>query len=99
MFDPKKLGQMKIDALDLAIDACFNQSYEGMWHSVAYYSRKLSLAKQNYDIHDKKLLAIVATLEAWRVYIEGALGLTILTNHKNLLHFITTKELNRRQVR
>ena len=66
---------------------------------MAYYSRKLSLAKQNYDIHDKKLLAIVATLKAWRVYIEEALGLTILTNHKNLLHFITTKELNRRQVR
>ncbi len=66
---------MEIDALDLAIDACFSQSYEGMWHPVAYYSRKLSPAKQNYDIHDKELLAIVAALEAWRVYIEGAPGL------------------------
>ncbi len=64
MFDPKKLRRMKIDALDLVIDACFNQLYEGMWHPMAYYSRKLSLAKQNYDIHDKKLLAIVATLKA-----------------------------------
>ncbi len=70
-----------------------------MWHPVAYYSRKLSPAEQNYDIHDKELLAIVAALEAWRVYIEGAPGLTILTDHKNLLHFTTTKELNRRQVR
>jgi len=99
MFDFKKLERMKIDALDLAIDACFNQLYEGMWHSMVYYFRKLSLAEQNYDIYDKELLAIVVALEAWRVYIEGALGLTILTNHKNLLHFITTKELNRRQVR
>jgi len=99
MFDSRKLERMEIDALDLAIDACFNQLYEGMWHLVTYYSRKLSPTKQNYDIHDKELLAIVATLEAWRVYIEGALGLTILTNHKNLLHFITTKELNKRQVR
>ncbi len=70
-----------------------------MWHPMAYYSRKLSLAKQNYDIHDKELLAIVAALEAWRVYIEGASKLTILIDHKNLLHFITTKELNKRQVR
>jgi len=64
MFDFKKLGRMEIDALDLAIDACFNQLYEGMWHLVAYYLRKLSLAKQNYDIHDKELLAIVVALEA-----------------------------------
>jgi hypothetical protein len=64
MFDPKKLGRMKIDALDLVIDACFSQLYEGMWHSVTYYSRKLSPAEQNYDIHDKELLAIVAALEA-----------------------------------
>jgi len=70
-----------------------------MWHLVTYYFRKLLLAKQNYNIHDKKLLAIIAALEAWRVYIERALELTILIDYKNLLHFITTKELNRRQVR
>jgi len=66
---------------------------------MTYYFRKLLLAKQNYDIHDKKLLAIVAALKAWRIYIEEALELTILTDHKNLLHFITTKKLNKRQVR
>jgi len=64
MFDSKKLERMKTNALDLAIDACFSQLYEGMWHPVAYYFRKLLLAKQNYDIHDKELLAIVAALEA-----------------------------------
>jgi hypothetical protein len=64
MFDLKRSGRMKIDASDLVIDACFSQLYEGMWHSVTYYSRKLSSAKQNYNIHDKKLLAIVAALEA-----------------------------------
>jgi len=99
MFDLRKLERMKIDALDLVIDACFSQSYEDMWHLVTYYFKKLLLAEQNYDIHDKKLLAIVAALKAWRVYIEKASGLIILTNHKNLLHFITTKELNKRQVR
>jgi len=99
MFDFKKLEWMKTDASDLVIDACFNQLYEDMWHLVTYYFRKLLLAKQNYDIHDKKLLAIVAALEAWRVYTEEASEFTILTNHKNLLHFITIKELNRRQVR
>jgi hypothetical protein len=64
MFDSKRPERMKIDASDLVINACFSQLYEGMWHPVTYYSRKLSSAKQNYDIHDKKLLAIVAALEA-----------------------------------
>jgi hypothetical protein len=99
MFDFKKLEWMKTNASDLAIDACFSQLYEGMWHLVTYYFRKLLLAKQNYDIHDKKLLAIVAVLKSWRVYTKKALKLIILTDHKNLLHFITTKELNKRQVR
>jgi hypothetical protein len=70
-----------------------------MWHLMIYYFRKLLLAKQNYDIHDKKLLAIIAALKTWRIYIEEASKLIILTNHKNLLHFITTKELNKRQMR
>jgi len=64
MFDSKKSERMKTDALDLVIDACFSQLYEGMWHLVTYYFRKLLSAKQNYDIHDKKLLAIVAALES-----------------------------------
>jgi len=99
MFDFKKSERMKIDASDLVIDACFNQLYEDMWHLVTYYFRKLLLAEQNYDIHDKKLLAIIAALKAWKIYTKEASKLTILTNHKTLLHFITTKELNRRQVR
>ena len=62
-----------------------------MWHPVAYLSRKLSPAEQNYDVHDKELLAIVASLESWRVYTKGSPELTILTDHKNLVHFTTTK--------
>jgi hypothetical protein len=33
------------------------------------------------------------------VYIEESPKLTILTNHKNLVHFITIKQLNKRQIR
>ena len=44
-------------------------------------------------------MAIVASLKTWRVYAEKASELTIYIDHKNLLHFTTTKQLNRRQVR
>jgi hypothetical protein len=30
MFDSKKLERIKTNALDLVIDACFSQLYEGM---------------------------------------------------------------------
>ena len=45
-------------------------------------------------------MAIVAACQEWRHYLEGAaFPITIYTDHKNLIYFTTTKELNRRQVR
>jgi hypothetical protein len=33
---------------------------------VAYFSKKLFPAKSNYEIHDKKLLAIIRAMEEWK---------------------------------
>lgn len=99
MFDLKKLIRIESNASNLAIEACLNQEHDDKWHSVVYLFRKLSSAEQNYDVHDKKLLVIIIVLESWRMYAEEASKLTIYTDHKNLLHFTTTKQLNRRQVR
>ena len=99
MFNPKKPIRIETDASDLAIGGCLTQEYDGKHHPIAYHSRKMSPAEQNYDIHDKELLAIVECLDQWRVYAEGAPGLNIYTDHKNLVSFTTTKVLNRRQVR
>jgi hypothetical protein len=99
MFDPKKPLILETDASDYAIGACATQEHDGKRHPIAYYSRKMSPAEQNYDIHDKELLAIVSALQHWRIYCEGAPKLTIYTDHKNLLYFTTTKVLNGRQTR
>ena len=46
------------------------------------------------------MLAIIICLKEWRAYLEGAQHtISILTDHKNLEYFVTTKQLNRRQVR
>ena len=90
---------MKIDASDLAIGACILQMHNEKWHSVTYFSRKLTSVEQNYDIHDKKLLTIITALKQWRTYAEEAFSLTVYTNHKNLITFIIIKQLNRRQIR
>ena len=56
-------------------------------------------AKQNYNIHNKELLAIVDTLKVQRVYAKICLELIIYINYKNLVSFTTIKALGRRQVR
>ena len=100
LFAPDKEIRIETDASDLAIGACLCQlGPTGKWQPVAYHSRKMSPAEQNYDIHDKELLAIVVALQHWRTYVEGSPKTTIFTDHKNLLSFTTTKVLNRRQVR
>jgi transposase InsO family protein len=91
--------RFETDASDLAIGMCAKQERDGKWHPIAYHSRKFSSAEENYDVHDKELLAIVVALEHWRIYAESCSDLTIFSDHKNLVNFTTTKTLNRRQVR
>ena len=95
----KKIIRIEINALNLIIKACFNQKHENKWYSIIYFSRKFSSIEQNYDIHDKELLAIITFLKAWKIYAKKAFKFIVLTNHKNLLHFTITKQLNRRQIR
>ncbi len=96
MFDTTKLVQIETDASDLAIGVYLIQEYEGKRYPIAYYSKKITLLEQNYDIYNKELLTIVAALKHWRVYVEGVPVLTIFIDYKNLLHFTTTKVFGRR---
>ena len=54
----------------------------------------------NYDTHDKELLAIFEAFKHWRHYLKGAVTpIDVVTDHKNLEYFSTTKVLTRRQAR
>lgn len=64
-----------------------------------YFFKKLSLTKQNYDIHDRKLLIIVAILKYLNIYAKKTKKFNIYINHKNLFKFTTIKKLNERQIR
>jgi hypothetical protein len=55
------------------------------------------LAETNYDIYDKKLLAIITVLQEWKVYLKDSKYLIkVFTDYKNLTWFTTIKILNRR---
>ena len=69
-------------------------------HSVAFFSKKHLPAECNYEIYDKELMAIVRCFEEWRPELEGALHpIQVLSDHRNLEYFMSTKLLNRRQTR
>ncbi|KAG0153766.1 hypothetical protein PDIDSM_2421 [Penicillium digitatum] len=54
----------------------------------------------NYEIYDKELLAIIRCFEEWRPELEGTPSpVKVITDHRNLEYFTTTKLLNRRQAR
>jgi len=64
---------------------------------VAFFSKKHSVTKYNYEIYDKELLIIIRYFKEWRPELEGTeLPIKILTDHRNLEYFITIKLLNRR---
>ena len=52
----------------------------------------------NYDVHNKELLAIFEAFKSWHHYLEGTpTPINIITDHKNLKYFSTTKVLTRWQ--
>ena len=67
---------------------------------VAYFSAKHNPQECNYEIYNKELLAIVKALEEWRPELERTEEeFEVITDHKNLQHFMTTKLLSKRQAR
>ena len=92
---------IETDASDYAIAAILSiQESDGEIHPVAFLSRTLSVSELNYDVHDKELLAIFESFKHWRHYLEGSgIPIDVVTDHKNLEYFSTTKLLTRRQAR
>ena len=57
-------------------------------HLIVFHLRMFSAAELNYDIYDKKLLAIYETFCKWGYYLkETTFPVKILINYKNLVYF------------
>ena len=53
----------------------------------------------NYNTHDKELLAVYGAFRIGRHYLKGSATLVdVVTDHKNLEYFCTTRLLTQRQV-
>src|SRR5947209_17113903 len=100
-FDPNKEILVEADASDyVSAEVLSQRDDEGILHPVAFFSKKHSSAECNYEIYDKELMAIVRCFEQWRAELEGSPHvIEVLSDHKNLEYFMTTKLLFRRQAR
>jgi len=65
--------RVEADASDYAMGGILSTKCEdGKWRPVTFISKSLNATEQNYEIHDKEMLAVIRCLEAWRHYLEGA---------------------------
>lgn len=101
MWQENKETVLETDASGWATGGCLSQfDKAGCLRLVAYHSKKLNPAECNYNIHDKELLSIISCLNEWRDELIGLdRPFTILTDHKNLKYFMTSRRLTERQVR
>jgi hypothetical protein len=90
---------LETDASDYAIAAILNIiTEEKDIHPVTFHSQTLNSSELNYDTHNKELLAIFEAFRTWCCYLEGsAKPISVITDHKNLKYFSTTKLLSCQQ--
>ena len=100
-YDPKMAVIIKKDASKYVTAGIISQiGDDGFLRPIAFRSKSMSKSECNYDVHDEELLAIILALEDRRRYVKGSRQRAkFLTDHKNLVPFMTKKKLNERQVR
>ena len=71
--DIDKQMRMEVNASDYATGGILSMECEdGLWRPVVFLFKSLNEIERNYKIHDKKMLALIRGLEAWRHLLEGA---------------------------
>jgi hypothetical protein len=100
-FSPDSPTRLETDASDGVIAGVLAQKHQDSeWHPVAFFSRTMIGAEHNYPIHDKEMLAIIGAFQHWRAYLVGLpKTIEVLSDHRALEYFMTTKALTARQAR
>ena len=89
---------IECDSSGYVVGRTLMQKMKGLWHPVAYFSKKLNPAESNYPIHDKEMLAIIRCIRKWRTKLVGQ-RFEIWSDHCNLAYFRKKQHLRERQMR
>ena len=80
---------LTVDASGTAVRAVLAQNSDGSdWKPVAFFSRKLRPAEQNYSAFDRELLAAYLAIRHFRYFLEGR-SFMLFTDHKPLTFAIS----------
>ena len=98
--DPTKQYIVDTDTSAFALGATISQDFTDGCHPIAYFSKSLLPAERNYDIYNRKLLAIISALRAFRHLLLGAQRkFLIRSDHNNLKYFKSPQKITGRQAR
>ncbi|KAF8749822.1 hypothetical protein RHS01_09855 [Rhizoctonia solani] len=96
--DPTKPYFLETDASGAALGSIISQRQEdGRLHPLGFLSESFKGAEQNYDTHNKELLAIIRSFKYWRIFLEGTVHpITVFTDHRNLEYWKESRTFNQR---
>ena len=102
LFLLKREGEFRVemDVSKHAIRGVLSQKQKGKWKLIVFLPKMMQPVEKNYEIYNKKLLAIMKALTKQRQYLLNATEkFEVWTNHENLKYFRKPQKLNGRQVR
>lgn len=88
---------IELNASDYTLATILSTEVGTKIHLIAFHSWTFSVAKMNYNIYDKELLAIYEAFHKWKHYLERmSIPVEVL---KNLTYFQESKSLSGHQAR
>jgi transposase InsO family protein len=76
-----------VDASNTAVGAVIQQTRQGLWVPLAFFSKRLTPTETKYSTFGRELLAIYLAIKHFRHFVEGR-NFTVYTDHKPLTHAI-----------
>lgn len=86
------------DASDVAGAGVLTQDFEEGNRPLCYYSFKFSKTQRNYSATERECLAVIASIEKFRPYIEGS-HFEVITDHAALQWLMSAKDTKGRLAR
>ena len=77
-----------VDASNVSVRGVLQQSINGTWHPISFFSKKLQPAEMKYSTFGRDLLALYLSIRHFRHFLEGH-KFYVLTDHKPLTHALS----------
>jgi len=74
---------LTVDASDHAVGGVLEQLFDGSWHPLAFFSRRLRPPERKYSTFDRELLGLFLAVRHFRYFLEGR-PFVAYTDHKPL---------------